>query len=493
MESTCKPQQVLIRRKPPSLLYVEKQIAARGDCWWMGDVPAAGRSAEDRDGSVDSIAADKNQADLDREARQVTQAMVILYAATVAFFFYGYLSSSADTANRFSHLLTSDWNLRSELGIVAFTIAWTWFFRFVHYEILRKWAMCACLGMSQAEFEHPAWDRRMWSVVHVDDGVGGTGKGKARSLELAYYEEKFGDRPLKVADAFMRRGAHVGMIGSRLLIYMVLLPLAASWGWQLEGAGPSGASKASAVASATALPLLCRSILIIENIDGIHRYLLMKSNSWAGRVWFAGARIRDGTRGRLNYTLVSFMNWPAFLWCLMLPSFILPVADNSDTTAAADVSTHLPAQRNAIVRLFFSLAVQALLWGDTAAEVVGSLFGRIHFPVWGFGEINVKTVEGVIACFVTNFVTMVVVLFAFCPGGERKVEINHSTIYVLDFVEPAGTGVSEVAIPFRFPVMALLGWAAFVGCVAETVAPRGTDNIFITLGVMVCLLGGLHY
>jgi dolichol kinase len=61
-----------------------------------------------------------------------------------------------------------------------------------------------------------------------------------------------------------------------------------------------------------------------------------------------------------------------------------------------------------------------LAWADTLAEVVGSFFGKNEFAVSGFGEVNKKTWEGVIATFVAS--AGVLYLFLFDAG------LQHATL-----------------------------------------------------------------
>ena len=99
--------------------------------------------------------------------------------------------------------------------------------------------------------------------------------------------------------------------------------------------------------------------------------------------------------------------------------------------------------------------------GDTAGELIGSFFGRLEFRVAGFGEVNKKTVEGTLACWIFSFVP------CYC-------------FTLLDAFPDPGY--------FRVSIVALCAIVATVATFLEVVSFRGTDNGIMTLGSALMLI-----
>ena len=129
-----------------------------------------------------------------------------------------------------------------------------------------------------------------------------------------------------------------------------------------------------------------------------------------GNFVFQGCRIRDGQYttafnnqkrfffkiiyltkrfyGRFNQVVVNY-----WAYCARIIMMILLLN-----------RSHSESVDNAI----FIIAMQPLIWGDTFGEVIGSFYGKREFYVRGIGEVNKKTVEGTVGCFVSSFVSLVV-------------------------------------------------------------------------------------
>lgn len=101
-----------------------------------------------------------------------------------------------------------------------------------------------------------------------------------------------------------------------------------------------------------------------------------------------------------------------------------------------------------------------MTWGDTFAELVGSTIGRLTFPVKGFGEVNRKSVEGVLACFVSSFVAL------FVAASDAHFP-------------------SESAL--KVPILVVHLLSASVATLAETFSIRSTDNATMVLAVVAIL------
>lgn len=143
---------------------------------------------------------------------------------------------------------------------------------------------------------------------------------------------------------------------------------------------------------------------------------------------FASSRMRDGQLGRINTLTVQLASLGltplGFLLLTLLPS-------------------------DAPFGTLVLLAMLPFPVADGMAEIVGSFFGRLEFKVYGFGDINKKTVEGVLACWLAAF-------------GMTWVVLNGST--AMD---------SFVVSPLVFDAI-----FSTVITIVEAVSPRGTDDGF---------------
>ena len=149
---------------------------------------------------------------------------------------------------------------------------------------------------------------------------------------------------------------------------------------------------------------------------------------------FASSRIRDGTMGRINTLTVQL----ASLGLTPLGFLLLSLLPSEAPFGTLVLLAMLP----------FPVA-------DGVAELVGSFFGRIEFKVYGFGDINKKTVEGVIACWLTAFgMTWAVIKLGKSDAGPFPMD-------------------SFVVSPLAFDAI-----LSTVITVVETVSPRGTDDGF---------------
>ena len=116
------------------------------------------------------------------------------------------------------------------------------------------------------------------------------------------------------------------------------------------------------------------------------------SGSIAACFFGAQARVMDGVLARAN-TLSLTMLWTGFKF-VMLP-------------IGAQLSVHFSREEFA--------PVFALIWGtylvtDTSAEVFGSLFGRQQIQVRGLGDVNRKSVTGVVAGFLAALIFCVTII-----------------------------------------------------------------------------------
>jgi hypothetical protein len=165
------------------------------------------------------------------------------------------------------------------------------------------------------------------------------------------------------------------------------------------------------------------------------------SNGWLAAAFYGPqSRVMDGVLARANCVLITTL-WAAFKF-VMLP-----------------IGTGLAAVYS---RELFAL-VFALIWGayvvtDALAEVGGALFGRQRIRVWGVGDVNRKSVGGL--------VTGLVGALVFCIG------------MVVSYGLPA-------------PWIGLAIALAVSSSVFELLSPRGTDDFTMaTANALICLAFG---
>jgi len=161
------------------------------------------------------------------------------------------------------------------------------------------------------------------------------------------------------------------------------------------------------------------------------------TSGFLGRVLYgAQMRIMDGTLARANCLLITT------LWCVA-KFLIVPIG--------AQLAAVFPPATYAAVFAFVWLSYMA---GDTASEVIGSLFGKQKLRVWGIGEVNRKSVAGTWACFLASF--------ALCAGIAAAQGLSREW-FALAFV----VAVSNTAF--------------------ELFSPRGTDDLAMaTANALVC-------
>jgi len=211
-----------------------------------------------------------------------------------------------------------------------------------------------------------------------------------------YFETAYGERRVKMVDAIIRRSSHCL---NNFLMQTWLIP------WLCPGAGVKLVAQ-QLVAAAVCFPLIA----------------LLRTNGWLGATFFVGSRVRDGKHGRmnkLNVKAIALITFPVST--LILHSFAQPTPND--------------------LKFLMMLTAQPLLWGDALAELVGSFLGRLEFKVSGVGEVNRKTVEGCVACWLACFVAGWVVMslhgfplhrmHAQTPHGRATVLVVQATMATL--------------------------------------------------------------
>lgn len=148
------------------------------------------------------------------------------------------------------------------------------------------------------------------------------------------------------------------------------------------------------------------------------------------------SRVMDGVLGRANCLLIATL-WTGFKF-VMLP-------------IGVRLASLFPKEEFA--------AVFAMIWGsylatDASSEVFGALFGRQRIRVWGIGDVNRKSVTGIVAGFLAALI--------FCGG----------------IVSTNGLG------PPWFGLALVL---AITNTLLELYSPRGTDDFTMaTTNALIC-------
>jgi hypothetical protein len=153
------------------------------------------------------------------------------------------------------------------------------------------------------------------------------------------------------------------------------------------------------------------------------------------------SRVMDGYLGRANCLLITTL-WTAFKF-IMVPLNI-------------QLAAVYPREQFPVVFGFIWLSY---ITADSCAEVFGSLFGRQSIKVWGVGDINRKSVVGVVAGF----------------AGAMSVNVA--------LISASGLLVG--------PWIALAVVGALSSSIVELYSPRGTDDFTMaTTNAILCLAFG---
>ena len=169
--------------------------------------------------------------------------------------------------------------------------------------------------------------------------------------------------------------------------------------------------------------------------------LAFRSRGVLGNMLYgAQARVLDGVQGRANALCIGTL-WSAFRF-VMLPIGGL-------------LATLYQPSHYAVLFAFIWFGYAA---ADFASEIFGSLWGRHNIRVWGLGDLNRKSWEGVIAGFVCTLALLLVIAWS---------QQLSAGWYVLAVV------------------------LAVVNPIVELVSPRGSDDFTMaTVNAIICVLFG---
>jgi CDP-diglyceride synthetase len=151
----------------------------------------------------------------------------------------------------------------------------------------------------------------------------------------------------------------------------------------------------------------------------------------------AQARVLDGVQGRANALCIGTL-WSAFRF-VMVPLGVV-------------LSDLYPPSQYAVVFAFIWITYAV---ADFASEIFGSLWGRHNIRVWGLGDLNRKSWEGVVAGFVCTLATLLAIAWS-------------------------------QQLPLSWYGLALI--LAVVNPVVELVSPRGSDDFTMaTVNALICV------
>jgi len=241
-----------------------------------------------------------------------------------------------------------------------------------------------------------------------------------RPYDVGDLTARYSERRIRIADMIGRRGRFI-TLGAAGMYYLYL---------------QIGSRQDENFATAFLTDHLLDSVVGSWILLGLYR-----SNGLLAAFFYgAQSRIMDGSLARANYLLIATL-WTAFKF-VMVP-------------IGAQLAVVYPKDRFA--------AVFGLIWGtylvtDACAEIFGSLFGRQTIQVWGIGDINRKSVAGILGGF-----------FAALTLG-------------ISIVTAHGFGTSWFVLVI---VLAVSNTAL------ELYSPRGTDDFTMaTANALICLAFG---
>jgi hypothetical protein len=243
-----------------------------------------------------------------------------------------------------------------------------------------------------------------------------------RPYDVAALTAKYSERRIRIADMIGRRGRFFFLAAAGLFsLYQAVL----------KDPQPGFATSFSATN-------------LFEGVVGSWIFLgVFYLNGFIGTVFYGPqSRVMDGYLGRANNLLITTL-WTAFKF-IMVP-------------ISLKLSTLYPRQEFAVV---FGLIWLSYIATDGCAEIFGSLFGKQSIKVWGVGDVNRKSIVGVVAGFLGALLVNLAILSA-------------NGLLVGPWI---GLGV----------VIALSN------CLVELYSPRGTDDFTMaTTNALLCLAFGM--
>jgi hypothetical protein len=242
-----------------------------------------------------------------------------------------------------------------------------------------------------------------------------------RPYDVAALTAKYSERKIRIADMVGRRGR------------FALLAFAGLYGLYTEVLRDPKPDFAVAFAASN----------LFEGVMGSWIFLgVFYLNGFIGATFYGPqTRVMDGYLGRANCLLITTL-WTAFKF-IMVP-------------LSLQLAAVYPREQFAVV---FGLIWLSYIATDAFAEIFGSLFGKQSIKVWGVGDVNRKSLVGVVA------------------GFAGALAVNLALI-----------GANELMVG---PWIGLAFVIALSNCLVELYSPRGTDDFTMaTTNALLCLAFG---
>lgn len=228
--------------------------------------------------------------------------------------------------------------------------------------------------------------------------------GNRKNFDLESYQLKYGNRTLIIGDGIFRKINHILTTIFNIIIITYYVDDDKD---RLQ------------------LSILGQFTLLLLSMISYHYNTIL-----AFLIYGSSARIRDGVYARLNILVVRTIS---------LPSFII-------------IGTLLNVYKDELSRdekkISIMMMYLPLIIGDAMGEIIGSLFGKHTFKVYGIGETNKKSYEGTLAVFLSSYISIIVMCII--------QNVNNHT-YLLGF------------------------FISLISTIIELIAIRSTDNFFIPI------------
>jgi hypothetical protein len=243
-----------------------------------------------------------------------------------------------------------------------------------------------------------------------------------RPYDVADLVGRYSERRIRITDMIGRRGRFI-TLGAAAMYYLYL---------------NIGREQGNNFATAFLQDNLFDGVVTSWIFLGFYRV----SNLLGAFFYGPQSRVMDGVLARANCLLISTL-WTAFKF-VMVP-------------IGVQLAAVFP--RNEFAPVF------ALIWGsylvtDAAAEVFGALFGSQRIRVWGIGDVNRKSVTGIVAGFLAGLILCVWIVTSNGLGGSWLILALVLAISntLLELYSPRGTDDFTMATTSAFICWGFGAW-----------------------------------
>ena len=173
--------------------------------------------------------------------------------------------------------------------------------------------------------------------------------------------------------------------------------------------------------------------------------LAFRSNGVLGHMMYgAQARVLDGVQGRANALCIGTL-WSAFRFVMIPLGGILAVL--------------YPPHQYAVLFAFIWITYAT---ADFASEIFGSLWGRHNIHVWGLGDLNRKSWEGVAAGFICSLAVLLLIVWSqqLSAGWYALAFVLAVVNPIVELISPRGSDDFTMAT-FNAIICVAFGWLVF--------------------------------